>query len=102
MFNAFVLYQLNSSYAPRMSIISLLQACPPLSNPGNGTVSVEDGTEFEDEAIYTCGEGYELVGSNHRVCGSDGSWTSTEPMCVFIGRLILNESLFANAFQRIL
>ena len=62
-----------------------------LANPTNGSVSIPAGTEFEDEAVYSCYTGFELSGNNRRCCLSTGSWSGTDPTCVPTGRLILKK-----------
>ena len=54
--------------------------CPALSDPENGAVSTT-GTGVGDTATYTCISGYELSGSDTRVCGSDGEWSGSAPTC---------------------
>ena len=67
----------------------LLQACPALPNPADGYVSTPNGTEFEDEAVYTCCDtGLELNGISPRSCLSTGDWSGTEPTCLQIGMAI--------------
>ena len=64
-----------------------------LANPTDGSVSTLAGTEFGDEAIYSCDAGFELSGSDRRCCLSTGSWSGTVPKCVPIGRLILMKTI---------
>ena len=58
--------------------------CPSLSNPPNGMVDVE-GTTIDSQAFYFCSSGYELQGSEIRVCTEleDGTadWSEEEPVC---------------------
>lgn len=51
-----------------------------LGNPDKGSV-ILTGRLFGDRAIYTCEEGYRLVGVEFRLCQADGSWSATEPSC---------------------
>ena len=62
-------------------IFIYFKACPTLYNPRGGSVSTPEGTEFEDEAIYECKQGFELIGDSRRYCRSTGSWSGTEPTC---------------------
>ena len=73
------------------SFFIYFKACPKLSNPCEGSVSTPNGTEFEDEAIYECKRGFELVGNSRRYCRSTGSWSGTAPTCKQIGRSLLKE-----------
>ena len=54
-------------------------------------MSTPKGTEFEDEAIYECNEGFEIVGNSRSSCQSTGSWSDTAPTCKQIGRSLLKE-----------
>ena len=67
------------------------KACPALSTPQFVSMSTTKGTEFEDEAIYECNEGFEIVGNSRRSCQSTGSWSGTAPTCKQIGRSLLKE-----------
>ena len=55
-------------------------ACPELSAPANGIVSVT-GQRSGDTATYTCNSGYDLVGSEVRTCQPSGMWSGFEPSC---------------------
>ena len=55
--------------------------CDPLTGPDNGQVDTSNGTIVGSIATYTCDTGYALSGSQSRICGADGNWTSTVPMC---------------------
>ena len=70
----------------------LFKACTSLSNPQHGSLSTPNGTELEDEAIYECDDGFELVGNSRRWCRSTGSWSGTAPTCKQIGRSLLKEN----------
>jgi len=35
----------------------------------------------EDTCSFTCNTGYELIGSNIRICQKDGRWSGSEPIC---------------------
>ena len=73
-----------------------------LANPTNGSVSIPDGNEIEDEAVYSCDPGFELSGNSRRCCRSSGSWSGTAPTCVQIGRSILrNTKQIVNCFDEV-
>ncbi len=36
---------------------------------------------FNDRAVYTCEDGYQIVGSEQVLCNSDGLWSGTMPSC---------------------
>lgn len=52
--------------------------------PGNGTVSLPNGTTYRNSAHYKCSYGFYLSGINVTVCQSDGSWSGQTPNCSFI------------------
>ena len=54
--------------------------CPPLSDPENGAVSIT-GTGVGDTATYTCNNGYEISGSDTRICRLNGEWSGSPPTC---------------------
>ena len=67
------------------STIYLLVTCPVLSDPSNGMISCsleDDGVpSYEDTCSFICDTGYELTGSDTRICQSDGSWSGSFAMC---------------------
>ena len=44
-------------------------------------------TVFGTRAVYSCAEGFQIVGSNERTCETNGNWTGVEPHCEGIQRL---------------
>ncbi|XP_023234733.1 sushi, von Willebrand factor type A, EGF and pentraxin domain-containing protein 1-like [Centruroides sculpturatus] len=58
-------------------------SCNNVSSIENGNVSVSTIT-FLSEINYTCNSGYKLIGSNKRICLSNGSWSGNSPHCVLI------------------
>ena len=55
--------------------------CGTLTDPEFGSVSVVF-TTFGASAIYSCEQGYEILGVAERVCLTDGTWSREEPSCV--------------------
>ena len=55
--------------------------CGGLSYPVNGQVQISPNSKFGGVAIYQCRFGYELRGTETRVCQSDGRWSSRSPVC---------------------
>ena len=37
--------------------------------------------EFEDEIVFSCDRGYNLVGGERTVCQNDGTWSNPAPIC---------------------
>ena len=48
--------------------------------PENGQLDLEGITEAST-ATYSCNIGFTLNGDQTRTCGSDGSWSGSEPSC---------------------
>ena len=43
----------------------------------------DDGVlSYEDTCSLTCNTGYELCGSDTRICQSDGNWSSSNGVCI--------------------
>ena len=64
--------------------------CPRLSAPGNGAAVHTDrhGGRLDQGdvlwgafAMFSCQEGYQLVGSEVSECQEEGAWSHTEPQC---------------------
>ena len=59
--------------------------CDDLSTPADGMISCSSGRVgigYEgDTCSFTCNTGYELTGSDTRICQSDGNWNGTDVMC---------------------
>ena len=36
---------------------------------------------FNDRAVYTCDDGYQIVGLEQVICNSDGQWSGNQPSC---------------------
>ncbi|KAI8510762.1 hypothetical protein Bbelb_116780 [Branchiostoma belcheri] len=55
------------------------KACPqlPILNNGNRT----EGHRYGDKVIFSCDEGYELIGSENRTCQADQTWSGVQPNC---------------------
>ena len=54
--------------------------CPELTNPDNGQVDLS-GMNIGSLANYSCNSGYNLTGSELRMCMADGSWSGQDPVC---------------------
>ena len=63
-----------------------LVGCPDLTAPTNGMITCslgDDGFATDgDTCGYTCNTGYVLSGDDMRTCGSDRSWTGSDPVCL--------------------
>ena len=60
--------------------------CDNLSRPANGEItscnSGIKGVGYEgDTCSFTCNTGYELTGSDTRICQMDGNWDGTDVAC---------------------
>ena len=54
--------------------------CPRLSEPENGDVLYGLGY-VGDTAIYSCSQGFMLIGGSSRVCEVNEIWSGTQPQC---------------------
>lgn len=55
--------------------------CPSLSNPPNGSVSL-NGVTVGSLATYECDPGFILSGNQRRSCLATGRWSGSDPQCV--------------------
>ena len=63
-----------------LSCIRPERECPELADPANGQVSLS-GRHFQDEASYSCHEGFTLVGVSTLTCQASGRWSGVTPEC---------------------
>ena len=61
--------------------VSVVVDCGPLRDPDNGMVDTSRGTTYNSRATYTCDKGYNLNGTDSRICQPDGMWSAIEPVC---------------------
>jgi hypothetical protein len=54
--------------------------CGALMAPMNGNVGAAS-TTFGSLAVYSCNDGFTLIGSNMRECQASGTWSGTTPTC---------------------
>lgn len=54
--------------------------CPTVTRPANGAVSV-NSLFVNGIARYSCGSGYEVVGTPSCTCQSTGVWSCSPPTC---------------------
>ncbi|XP_078664783.1 sushi, von Willebrand factor type A, EGF and pentraxin domain-containing protein 1-like [Branchiostoma floridae x Branchiostoma belcheri] len=71
--------QTNGQWSGTQPSCSRVQ-CPTLSPIPNGQMS--GGTLFGQQVSFVCNSGYELSGSQSRMCQSDGLWSGTQPSCI--------------------
>ncbi|XP_077999677.1 uncharacterized protein LOC144452453 [Glandiceps talaboti] len=68
-------YYLWSGFLPVCTV-----ECGSLTSPVDGLVQYDDTTEG-NTAVYSCDIGYQLFGSEQRVCQLDGTWSGDIPHC---------------------
>ncbi|KAL4228764.1 hypothetical protein ACF0H5_011806 [Mactra antiquata] len=56
--------------------------CRSLSNPTDGSVDTSNGTLYLATAIYSCREGFALLGFTSVQCLDGGTWSDSSPSCV--------------------
>ncbi|XP_064386845.1 uncharacterized protein LOC135335316 isoform X3 [Halichondria panicea] len=49
--------------------------CGALEHPIYGSVNVSYGTKFGNEAVYSCSDGYILIGQKKHTCTENGTWS---------------------------
>ena len=54
--------------------------CPSLATPSSGTLDVSTNGSVST-AVYTCANGYNLVGDTIRICQDTGQWTGQDVKC---------------------
>lgn len=65
-------------------LLFLVVTCPKVSPPTNGAVACTDPIAFssyQSSCVFTCDEGYALIGSNSLQCQASGIWNSSQPFC---------------------
>ncbi|XP_070554193.1 sushi domain-containing protein 2-like isoform X2 [Ptychodera flava] len=55
-------------------------SCGFLTIPSNGTMTADKYTEGGN-ATFACNQGFNLIGSEQRVCLGNSSWSGTQPVC---------------------
>ena len=63
-----------------LSCVRPSKECPELPDPPHGQVHLT-GRHFNDRAVYTCDDGYQIVGLEQVICNSDGMWSGAQPSC---------------------
>jgi len=56
--------------------------CGPLTAPTNGKVDTTEGTKYQSVAVFSCNDGYNLVGTAQTECAADATWDTAAPTCV--------------------
>ena len=66
-------------------MVFFVVVCLSLNNPDNGMIDCSLGDDgvpsYEDTCSFTCNTGYELTGSDTRICQSDGNWSGSDDVC---------------------
>ena len=55
--------------------------CSPLEDPLDGSVTV-DSFSLGSTAVYSCDEGFDLVGEAMRTCMNNSQWSGEAPQCM--------------------
>lgn len=70
-------------YSKRLySLVTFFTAvdCGKLNPPQYGQVDFQS-TSFQSRAIYSCFNGFQLIGERTRICQADGQWSGEAPIC---------------------
>ena len=66
------------------AIVSLVY-CPNLTQPDNGMINCSLGDDgvpsYDNTCSFTCNTGYELTGSDTRICQSNDYWSGSNVLC---------------------
>ena len=59
--------------------------CSLLNMANNGVINCSLGDDgfysYEDTCNFTCNTGYDLTGSDTRICQSNGRWSGSDDVC---------------------
>lgn len=55
--------------------------CPSITASANGAITMAGDAILGNIATFKCNAGYQLVGSQKRVCAADGQWSGVQPTC---------------------
>lgn len=55
--------------------------CPPINAPASGVITMVGDAILGNIATFICNAGYQLVGSQKRLCAADGQWSGVQPTC---------------------
>ncbi|XP_077308733.1 E-selectin-like isoform X2 [Lithobates pipiens] len=55
--------------------------CAPLVAPDNGEIKCQESSSYKSQCLFTCQQGFKLIGSSDLSCLSSGKWTSAAPKC---------------------
>ena len=84
-----------------MALYIHIVPCPPLPQPENGMINCslgdDDVPSYEDTCSFTCNTGYELTGSETRICQSNGSWNEIEQAFCSTGMVYMYICRFTTA-----
>ena len=56
--------------------------CPAPNDIVGGSANSTGELHFGERIVYSCNEGYQLVGNRVRICAASRTWTGTDPECV--------------------
>lgn len=74
-----------------VNIIALTE-CELLPAPENGNLSGNTVT-FGSTVVYSCNNGFDLIGQELRTCLNDEMWSGTTPQCVIKGISVLKHAM---------
>ena len=59
----------------------LERRCPSVAVLFNGAITITGDPILGNIATFSCSAGYQLVGSQKRVCSANGKWSGVQPRC---------------------
>ncbi|XP_035665958.1 P-selectin-like [Branchiostoma floridae] len=81
--------QANSTWSGTVPNCTVVQ-CPELTPPANGSLSPTGVNLYNDEVIFTCNQGYELLGASSMRCQANRTWSDPVPTCTDIDACLAN------------
>lgn len=63
-----------------------LAVCDPLIPSDHVNVEMSNDLIPGAVAVYTCDDGYEMIGDHKRFCLATGTWGGSEPNCISKGK----------------
>jgi hypothetical protein len=73
----------NRAWSPKPTC-SIVTCSPALAAPTRGSISLSDGNNYGSVASYSCTNST-LQGNQTRNCQTSGTWSGTDPTCLFCG-----------------
>ena len=78
--------------------MTYIAPCPTLTQPNDGMINCSLGDDeipsYEDTCSFTCDTGYQLTGSETRICQSNGNWSGIDEALCSRGMYVYAHKIF--------